>query len=62
MQQRESSFTPRSDLEALLSRTDDAAIDYVTDQLLDGGDCSSPPPRTTADASPVPQAEPVEAG
>jgi tRNA-dihydrouridine synthase 3 len=62
MQQRESGFTPRSDLEALLSRTDDAAIDYVTDQLLNGGDCSSPPPRTPAAASPVPQAEPVEAG
>jgi tRNA-dihydrouridine synthase 3 len=62
MQQRESSFTPRSDLEALLARTDDSAIDYVTDQLLDGGDLSSPPPRATADSSPVPQAEPVEAG
>ena len=62
MQQRESSFTPRSDLEALLARTDDAAIDYVTDQLLDGGDLSSPPPRASTDSSSVPQAEPVEAG
>jgi tRNA-dihydrouridine synthase 3 len=43
MQQRESAFTPRSALEALLARTDDAALDYVTDQLLDGGDFSSPP-------------------
>jgi tRNA-dihydrouridine synthase 3 len=43
MQHRESAFEPRSDLEALLARTDDAALDYVTDQLLDGGDLSSPP-------------------
>lgn len=44
MQQRESVFTPRSPLEALLARHDDAAIDYITDQLLDGGDLASPPP------------------
>jgi tRNA-dihydrouridine synthase 3 len=44
MQQRESAFVPRSPLEALLARHDDAAIDYITDQLIDGGDFSSPPP------------------
>ncbi len=44
MQQRESSWTPRSPLEALLARTDDAALDYVTDQLLDDGDFTQPPP------------------
>ena len=38
MQQRESAFVPRSPLEALLARTDDAALDYITDQLLSGGD------------------------
>lgn len=38
MQQRESAFEPRSPLEALLARTDDRAIDYITDQLIDGGD------------------------
>jgi len=44
MQQRESSFVPRSPLESLLARHDDVAVDYITDQLLDGGDLSSPPP------------------
>jgi hypothetical protein len=44
MQQRESAFVPRAPLEALLARHDDAAIDYITDQLIDGGDFSSPPP------------------
>jgi len=43
MQHRES-FTARNALEALLARTDDAAIDYVTDELLDEGDLSHPPP------------------
>jgi nifR3 family TIM-barrel protein len=43
MQQRESAFVPRSPLEALLARHDDAAIDYITDELLDGGDMSHPP-------------------
>ena len=42
MQQRESVFVPRSPLEALLARTDDAALDYVTDELLSGGDFSKP--------------------
>jgi tRNA-dihydrouridine synthase 3 len=42
MQQRESS-APRSPLEALLARTDDAALDYVTDQLLTGADLGQPP-------------------
>jgi tRNA-dihydrouridine synthase 3 len=43
MQQRESAFEPRSPLEALLARTDDAALDYVTDELLSGGDLGRPP-------------------
>jgi hypothetical protein len=43
MQTRESAFEPRSPLEALLARTDAAAHDYVTDQLLAGGDLSAPP-------------------
>jgi tRNA-dihydrouridine synthase 3 len=43
MQGRETS-EPRSPLEALLSRTDDAAGDYITDELIDGGDLSHPPP------------------
>ena len=52
MQERESSFVPRSLLEALLSRHDDAALDYVTDALVDGGDLAHPPEpgtRTTED-------------
>ena len=44
MQMRESGFQPRSALEALLARTDEAALDYVTDGLLDEGDLGAPPP------------------
>jgi tRNA-dihydrouridine synthase 3 len=52
MQERESGFVPRSPLEALFSRHDDAALDYVTDALIDGGDLAHPPEpgtRTTED-------------
>jgi tRNA-dihydrouridine synthase 3 len=45
MQQRESAFIPRSPLEALFVRTDDPAVDYITDQLLDDGDFATPPDR-----------------
>jgi tRNA-dihydrouridine synthase 3 len=44
MQQREAAFEARSPLEALLARTDDAALDYVTDELLADGDLGDPPP------------------
>ena len=43
MQERESGFAPRSPLEALLSRHDEAALDYVTDALIDDGTLSDPP-------------------
>ena len=43
MQRRESA-APRSRLEALLTRTDDAALDYITDELLHRGDLQTPPP------------------
>jgi tRNA-dihydrouridine synthase 3 len=42
MQGRES-FEPRSALEALLARADEPAVDYITEELLSGGDLSSPP-------------------
>jgi tRNA-dihydrouridine synthase 3 len=58
MQQRESSSVPRSALDALLARTDDAALDYVTDALLHDGDLTSPP----AASAPVADADLVEAG
>ena len=61
MQQREGGFEPRSALEALLARGDDAALEYVTDQLLAGGDMTDPP----APAARVEErrdAETVEAG
>jgi tRNA-dihydrouridine synthase 3 len=58
MQTRESAFVPRSALEALLARTDDAAVDYVTDQLLDDGDLASPPPAGVR----APETDLVEAG
>ena len=43
MQTRESAFVARSPLEALLARTDDAALDYVTDQLMNDGELDAPP-------------------
>lgn len=43
MQARESQFVPRSPLEALLRRQDEAAIDYITDELISGGDLANPP-------------------
>ena len=58
MQTRESAFEPRSPLEALLARSDDAALDYVTDELLNGGDLSHPPAAGDAHDS----ADLVEAG
>jgi tRNA-dihydrouridine synthase 3 len=57
MQTRES-FLPRSALEALLARTDDAAIDYITSQLLVGGNLSQPPSIGDREAEP----EVIEAG
>jgi tRNA-dihydrouridine synthase 3 len=48
MQQRESAFEPRSPLEALLARHDEAALDYITDELLDDGDFARPPAAETA--------------
>lgn len=50
MQQREGTWATRSALEALLARSDDAALEYVTDQLLAGGDLSDPPPVATVAA------------
>jgi tRNA-dihydrouridine synthase 3 len=43
MQGREPAFEPRSALEALFARTDDAAVDYITDELLHGGSLDDPP-------------------
>jgi hypothetical protein len=43
MQEREPAFEPRSALEALFARTDDAAVDYITDELLNGGTLDAPP-------------------
>ena len=63
MQHREQLTDPRSPLEALLARTDDAALEYVTDELLNGGGFAAPPPlpdseRTSAAA----ESDLVEAG
>jgi tRNA-dihydrouridine synthase 3 len=46
MQTREGSIAARSPLEALLARDDDAALDYVTDQLIAGGDFAEPPAKS----------------
>jgi tRNA-dihydrouridine synthase 3 len=64
MQAREGAWTARSALERLLARSDDAALDYVTSELLSGGDLSSPPAEGAveiADAD-APDADLVEAG
>lgn len=53
MQQRESSFVPRSPLEALLARHDDAAVDYITDELIDGGNLSAPPAPGDSESEPI---------
>jgi tRNA-dihydrouridine synthase 3 len=58
MQTRESAFAARSPLEALFARTDDPALDYVTDQLLDDGEFDEPP----ASSSCVDDEDLVEAG
>jgi tRNA-dihydrouridine synthase 3 len=58
MQQRESAFVPRSPLEALLARHDDAALDYITDELIAGGDLASPPPEGAVRT----EAEEIQAG
>jgi tRNA-dihydrouridine synthase 3 len=63
MQHREVITEPRSTLEALLARTDDAALDYVTDELLSQGTLSDPPPVSAAAMDGRQQRdEPVEAG
>ncbi len=58
MQTRESAFVPRSPLEALLARSDDAALDYVTDRLLADEELDEPP----AVAGAVPAVEMVPEG
>ena len=58
MQQREGTWPARSPLEALLARCDDAALEYVTDQLMIGGDFSQPPAAGPA----APESDLVEAG
>jgi tRNA-dihydrouridine synthase 3 len=60
MQQRESAREPRSALDGLFARTDDAAVDYITDELLNGGDLSDPP--TAGGPAPASDLVEVEAG
>ncbi len=43
MQQRDPGLTSGNPLDALLCRTDEPALDYITDQLLDGGNFTAPP-------------------
>ncbi len=52
MQVREVIGEPRSALEGLLARTDDSALEYVTDELLNSGDFSAPPPVSPAVSDP----------
>jgi len=66
MQVREVLDEPRSALEALLARSDEPALEYVTDELLMGGALDAPPPVPvpTGDArdARVERDETVEAG
>lgn len=69
MQHREPQAAPRSALEALLARQDDAALDYVTDELIGNGSFSEPPAQPEAERTRAgrssgrePVDEPVEAG
>jgi tRNA-dihydrouridine synthase 3 len=54
LQRRDTRPEARSALEALLGRTDDAALEFVTDELMTGGEFAGPPPvgasRETVDA------------
>ncbi len=50
MQTRDSAFAARSPLEALLARSDDTALDYVTDELMNAGDLAQAPPAAAAAA------------
>jgi tRNA-dihydrouridine synthase 3 len=43
MQEREPDFAPRSPLEALLARSDDAALDYLADRLIARDGVDDPP-------------------
>jgi tRNA-dihydrouridine synthase 3 len=52
MQGREDGFVPRTDLEALLTRADAAALDYLADRLVSGEEIAPtavPPPGTAGD-------------
>lgn len=44
MQGREAAWPPRSPLEALLARSDEPALDFVTDRLIEGGPLDEAPP------------------
>jgi tRNA-dihydrouridine synthase 3 len=61
MQARDTDFVPRSPLEALLARADDAALDHLADLLVEGqvvDPVAAPPPR----AGPVDDREPAAQG
>ena len=53
MQQREAAFERASPLEALLARTDDAALDYMTDELLTAATCPTRRPRARRRRRPI---------
>ncbi|MAG56734.1 MAG: hypothetical protein CMJ83_10625, partial [Planctomycetes bacterium] len=54
LQERDGGFPPRSDLEAVLSRPDRAAHEWIANLLLHGADDAGPPP-------PTPSADELEA-
>jgi tRNA-dihydrouridine synthase 3 len=52
MQQREPASRELPPLEGLFTRTDDASVDYITDELLHGGDFRRPPAAAPTGAAP----------
>ncbi len=62
MQEREGAWTTRSPLEQLLARSDEAALEYVTSELLSGGDLSNPPASESVQTSDTDDVDLVEAG
>ncbi len=53
MQERESIREDGTPLERLLARTDDRAVDYITDELLHDGSFDDPPEPGTTESAPA---------
>jgi tRNA-dihydrouridine synthase 3 len=61
MQARDTEFVPRTALEGLLARADDAALDYLADRLV-AGEAVEPASAPEPSAAPVQNGEPIVQG